>query len=362
MQRIEDAGIHRHVGEDVLDGEVDRGPRGRDDAVHRPAARRARFRQVEGEVLPCLRDAQADAERCVVDAVGIDEGLALVDAVGDLRDFGPHLPGGTGPELGNHLLDDTVAITVDKLSEALLAHVQRSRLCLDVADALARHADIRHDDGEDLLVQLARLEEPHRRQAQPLLLDLGRPRRIASRHRAADIRPVSGVGKPGEQAPAVEERLHELDVHEVRAAEVGVVDGEDVAGLHRLGARDHRLRRLLHGAHEDRQAEIALGDELAGIAVIDAVGAILALGDDGAEGRPHEREVHLVADLLEAVLDHAEGDRVDRICRHGCLTSMTRLPMWSTSTACPGSITVVASSCSTIAGPMKRMPGTRASR
>ena len=86
MQRIEDAGIHRHVGEDVLDGEVDRGPRGRDDAVHRPAARRARFRQVEGEVLPCLRDAQADAERCVVDTVGIDEGLALVDAVGNLRD------------------------------------------------------------------------------------------------------------------------------------------------------------------------------------------------------------------------------------------------------------------------------------
>ena len=93
------------------------------------------------------------------------------------------------------------------------------------------HADIRHDDGEDLVVELARLEEPHRRQAQSLLLDLGRSRRIAARHRAADVRPVSGVRKPGEQPSAIEERLHELDVHQVRAAEVGVIDGEDVAGL-----------------------------------------------------------------------------------------------------------------------------------
>src|SRR6185437_16324206 len=115
---------------------------------------------------------------------------------------------------------------------------------------------------------------------------------------------------------------------------------------------------------EDRQAEIALGDELAGVAVIDAVRAIERLGDDRAEGGAHEGEIHLVADLLQAVLNDRQGDRVEggghRLSR--VATVMTRFPSLSTVTRSPGSMTVVASSCSTIAGPANSEPRGRCSR
>ena len=301
-------------------------------------------------------------ERGIIHAIGIDEGFASVDAVRDRRDPSPHLLGSPGSELVDCRFDDVIAVAVDELCQALLADVQSCRLSLDVADPLAGYPDIRQDDRENLIVELARLEEADRGQAEPLLLDLGRPRRVAARNGAADVRPVPRVRKPSKQPPAIEERFHELHVHEVRAAEIGVIHGENIAGLDRRRARDDGLGRLLHGPDKDRQAEVALGDELAGLAVIDAVGAVLSLGDDRAERRPHEGQVHLVADLLKTVLDDAQRDGVELLCHQPALTSMIRFAILSTSTACPGSITVVASSCSTIAGPMKRMPGNRASR
>ena len=86
-------------------------------------------------------------------------------------------------------------------------------------------------------------------------------------------------------------------------------------------ALDHRLRRELHRADEHRQAEFALRDQLAGVAVIDAVGAVEGLGDHRPEGRAHEREVHLVADLLQAGLDDRERERVD-----ACSVAMLAYP------------------------------------
>ena len=80
----------------------------------------------------------------------------------------------------------------------------------------------------------------------------------------------------------------------------------------RVHPLDHRLHRELHRADEDRQAELALGDQLAGLAVVDAVGAVERLGDHRAEGAAHERQVHLVADLHQAVLQDREGDGINR--------------------------------------------------
>ncbi len=64
--------------------------------------------------------------------------------------------------------------------------------------------------------------------------------------------------------PPVEEWLDEFHVHQVRAAEIGIVQNEDVAFLEVLGAVDYGARRELHRTHEDRQAQFALRDELAG--------------------------------------------------------------------------------------------------
>ena len=208
----------------------------------------------------------------------------------------------------------------------------------------------------DLAVHLAALEELDRRQAQALLLHLGRLGREAARHHAADVRPVAGVLQPAEELAPIVEGQREAHVHQVRAAEVGIVDDVDVAGLGRAGLAladqaDDLARRILHGADEHRQPELALADQRAGLLVVDAGRAVVGLGDHRREGRAREGDVHLVADLAEAGLDHRQRDGIDaRSCRPPP-TAIRRLPMSSTVAAAPGSITVVASICCTMAGP-----------
>ena len=188
---------------------------------------------------------------------------------------------------------------------------ERGGLRLDVPDALIRDADVGQDDGEDLLVHHATLEQLDRRQPESLLLHLRRVGGEAPGHHAAGVRPVSGVGEPREKLAPVEVGLHEAHVHQVGAAQVGVVDDVEIARREVAGALDHRLGAELHGADEDRQAELALRDELSGGGVVDAVGAVQRLRDHRAERRAHEGQVHLVAHLLQAVLDDREGDRIE---------------------------------------------------
>ena len=95
------------------------------------------------------------------------------------------------------------------------------------------------------------------------------------------------------------------------AAAVGIVDEEDVALHHLALGLDDRARGELHDAHEDRQTELALGDDVARVAIVDAVRAIEALGDDRREGRALERQIHLAGHLLQAVLHDDQRDGID---------------------------------------------------
>ena len=102
------------------------------------------------------------------------------------------------------------------------------------------------------------------------------------------------------------------------AAEVGIVADVDVARLQIAGALDEGPGRVLHGADENRQAKLALGDQRPVIAMVDAVGPVHRLGDHRAEGRALEGQVHFVADLVQTVLHHGQGDMVQCL-RHGSL-------------------------------------------
>ena len=144
-------------------------------------------------------------------------------------DLGAHLALGAMAHLVDRLLHDAGAVAVDQRRQPLLAGGERGGLRLDVADALVGDAHVAHQDGQDLLVHLALLPELYRRQAQAFLLHFGGAGREAARHHAADIRPVAGVGEPGEQLALVEERLHEAHIHQMGAAEIGIVDDEHVA-------------------------------------------------------------------------------------------------------------------------------------
>ena len=91
---------------------------------------------------PVLVIVIAMLQRLVDDAVGIDEGLADVDAVGNRRDLLAHLARGAPLELDDRLVDGRVAVAVEKRCQSPLACRQRRRLRLDVADALVGDADV----------------------------------------------------------------------------------------------------------------------------------------------------------------------------------------------------------------------------
>ena len=245
--------------------------------------------QVEGECVVSLGDRQVDGERLIDDAVGIDPGGALVGAVGQLLDLGAHLPGGGFAQLLDGGLDGLGTVAIEQRGEPPGTDLERGSLGLDVADPLLGDADVGHDDGVDLGVHPAALEELDRRQAQPLLLDLGGTRREAAGDGTADVGPVAGVGEPAPVPALVEEGLDEADIHQMCAAEIGVVDDVDVVGLGRCRLAgsdlvDHRLGTVLHGADEDRQAQLALGDQRPVGQGVNAIRAVVGLGDHRREG------------------------------------------------------------------------------
>ena len=267
-------------------------------------------------------------------AVGIELGRAIIDAVGNNLDLGPHLLFGAAAQLGDGLLNGFHAIAVEQHGEAALADGQGRCLGLDIADALIGDADIAQDDREDFLIHDAALEQLDRRQAQTLLLDLGGGRREAARHGASGIGPMAGVGQPGEQLALIEEGFDEANVHQMGAAEIGIVDHIHVAGHEIASPFDDRAGAELHGADEDRQAEIALGDEIAIVTMIDPIRTIKPFRYDRRKSCTNKSLVHFVANLDQAALDHRQSDRIEFFDAHGAApaTVMMRLPKSSAST------------------------------
>ena len=98
-----------------------------------------------------LGDGERDLQRLVHDAVGIDEGLGAVDAVGDGGDVRAHQLAPRAARISPIAVDHgVVAVAVEQLGQPPLADLQRRRLRLDVADALVGDADVGGDDRVDL--------------------------------------------------------------------------------------------------------------------------------------------------------------------------------------------------------------------
>src|SRR5437660_12912792 len=94
--------------------------------------------------------------------------------------------------------------------------------------------------------------------------------------------------------------------------------------------------------------------------------AVAPLLDVGRVGGADQRLAGFLHDRGERCADHLDGDRVERHPlgrdRDVHAVSKMRLSQASTLAVMPGKTTVVASICSTIAGPAKRLPGLRPSR
>jgi hypothetical protein len=196
------------------------------------------------------------------------------------------------------------------------ARVRRSavsgHLGAQIVQALARHLQIEQDEIEDVLHQLAFAIEPHRRNANAFLEDVG----MAA---IDEVGMVGGVRGPGDQLALVEDGLGQDDVGQVRAAAcVCVIAHEDVAFADVLHVEP--LGDFVDDA--DQRAEMdrdvrglaqraALGIEQAGRAVAPFL-------DVGRVGGAHQRLAHLLDDGGECVADDLDSDGIDG-AGGGCL-------------------------------------------
>ena len=361
----EGAGADRHFGKDMAHGQVDRRQRGRQDGIHRTKTRRTGIREIEPQVPRCLFDCEFDRQRFIDDAVAIDPCRRTVISVRDFVDQGTHLGFGPDAQLCDRIAHHIVAIAVQQCVQSLLTHSERGGLRLDVTDPLIRDPDVRTNDGVDFPVEDTFLEEPDWRQSQPLLLH-GRCRgRKAAGNRAAGIRPVTGVRQPAENLAIPIKRTGKPHIHQMRAAQIGIVDDIDVVRLWRRSGScgdhfDQRAGGILHGPDKYRQATRPLGNQGTVIGGVDPVGTVICFRDHRRESSAREAQIHFVTDLLQAGLDDRERNGVN--AHDPAPIWISRLPSAAPSTRSPGGTRVVQSSCSITAGPDSDTSAGRVSR
>ena len=181
---------------------------------------------------------------------------------------------------------------------------------VEVPEPFFRHPHVREQDLHRRPVRVPALDELHRRDADPLLVDLRRRARHRAGDRAAHVRPVLAHRREEHPDAIVEDRIDQRNVVQVGAAEVRIVGDHDVA-RRKIGAEP--LQRRLHrpGQRDDVRADVlGLRHDLA--TGIEQPAREVARLVDGHRARGTEhRGAHLAHDGNEALGDDFEGDRID---------------------------------------------------
>ena len=150
-----------------------------------------------------------------------------------------------GDELGQLRL----AVALGQLLHARGEHERAGDECMNVAEHLRGRAAVASEDAPDVVIRLARLIEPDRRQRHPFGERVGRQRREPAGDGAAQIRHVDERAREEADPPAEEDGPEDQDVVGMDAAEIRVVHRKDVARLHGTGVED-----VEHGGQAAAQA------------------------------------------------------------------------------------------------------------
>ena len=165
--------------------------------------------------------------------------------------------------------------------------------------------------GELALAEPALVDEKEIVDQHAFLVDGGRKRRHRAGRGAADIGVMAARGDVEEDllAGVVEDRRDDGDVGQMRAAVVGRVEREDVAGADpALVQPDDRFDGPVHRAEMHGHVR-RVGDEPA-FAVEDGAGEIEPFLDVDRIGRVLQRHAHLLGDRHEEVVEDLEHDRI----------------------------------------------------
>ncbi len=200
--------------------------------------------------------------------------------------------------------------------QAPLAEIKRIELSVKVAPVRLRHARIRRQDIDDVLLQDTATHELYRRDTKAFLEALRRPRVEIAGDIASHIEPMCDRREPGKHLAAAHERTNEPEIVEMGTAVIGIVEQVRIARREITVLRgfvDDGFDCKRHGADEDRQARRALHQGCASGGMIEAVTRIMGFRDDGIESRSIERHVHLVGDPDEASVENCKRDGIDHV-------------------------------------------------
>ena len=208
------------------------------------------------------RDGGADADVLPPVAVVVQNGLAVVGALGPGGDNGAGMALARVEDGVHHAEQGVRPVLLRNRGQPRGAPAGGAHHGGQVAPEVAGVAGVGGEHGHQVLPHCTAFGEADRRDPQPFLPDLGGRRVVAAMGGAADVALVPAHDGP-EQVPPLREDRHEGgEVRQVAAAVVRVVEQEHVA-RHRLrkGRRDG-AHGPGHGAHVDRDV-VGLGKEAA---------------------------------------------------------------------------------------------------
>ena len=266
--------------------------------------------EVDGQAAPLDRDGGGELHRLIGDAVAVHQHVRGEAAVGKLREGRARAPLRVAQQLVEVVRQGGGAVLRHQRFDPLRPETVRRGLRAEVAGDLAGAAEVRADHREEVPVDLAVLHEPHRRDDQPLLVDLAR-HPDAPRGAAPHVDVVRDVRHVAEERSLVEHGGDEGDVVQVHPAQVGVVDEDAVARGEVIGpVGPDRPRHDVGERAQVRRLGEGLGDR-AQVAVEERTGEIAAgLDVRGIRGAA-ERRPHLFGDGEQGVANDLEADGID---------------------------------------------------
>ena len=201
------------------------------------------------------------------------------------------------------------AVFTQQVVNTLLGQQHGTDLGVEVAEEVLGLPDIGGKHPEEVVTGDAAVVELEGRDADALLEDFVGAGVVAAVGAASDVAVVGAVDAVEEQSPFVKDGADDGDVGEVAAAEIGVVEDEEVSFV------DVVAEVVADGGAGDGEGAdvhgdaLALGDELA-VAVEDGGGEVAAGVEDLGHGGAEHGLGHFLGDGLQAVLDDGEGDGV----------------------------------------------------
>ena len=284
-------------------------------------------------LIPLDGDADLDADRVIAESVRIEEALPLVHPVIEPGDLQAHAPLGVLVDLFDPPPGILHPVLLQELEDAPLRHPTGGHLGLYVHPQGIGHAGVDADHVQHIHDRLLLPVDPQRRDADAFVKQFGGPGGVGTRFHSPHISVMSPIDGHELQLPVVEDGLHDGHIGKMGAAEIGIVEHEDIPRVDILSEFPADRLDRLHDRGRVGGNPVDLRHD-AVVPIADGAGKIVHLRKDRRDRGVDHGDAHLLVYRQQAVVDHRQGDGITRAFElllsigmnaHSC-TSITIFP------------------------------------